>query len=377
MKATLWSIAVCASLALLAVAALIAFGTAGAPTPLSAVTNPFAAIDYSTLPSLQKYRARDGTDLHFREYAADSRQVAVLIHGSAGSSSDMHPLALALQRAGVTVYVPDIRGQGANLPHGDIGYLGQLDDDMADFMAKKKTAFPSVAWSLIGFSSGGGFALRIAADRPLGELFDRYILLSPYLKYNGPASRTSASQAMSAKTGAAPVPLHSWAAAFTGRIIGLTVANAFGVHAFDGLPVVAFAVPEHIASVTKTYSWRLQRNFQPHASYQDDIRAVLRPMHVYVGALDQLFIPEKLRSEFQIQRPDIPVFIMASMGHTDMITSSPAIEAVVSEFGPHSATSTAGARDGATRIQQDLAAWAGSSQHSESGSVAKLHAGDD
>jgi hypothetical protein len=173
------------------------------------------------------------------------------------------------------------------------------------------------------------------------------------------------------------VPLRSWAVASTGRIIGLSVADAFGVHAFDGLPVVAFAVPENVPSVTKTYSWRLQKNFQPHANYQDDIRAVLRPMHVYVGALDQLFIPEKLRSEFQVQRPDIPVFIMASMGHADMITSISDIKAIVSEFEPHSATSTAGARDGATRIQQYFAAGAGSSEHSESGSVAKLHAGDD
>jgi hypothetical protein len=52
MKATFWSIAVCASLALLAVAALIAFGTV---------------------------EARDGADLYFREYAADSRQVVANI----------------------------------------------------------------------------------------------------------------------------------------------------------------------------------------------------------------------------------------------------------------------------------------------------------
>jgi pimeloyl-ACP methyl ester carboxylesterase len=332
MKLIFMCIAACALLALLTIAGLLAFGTAKPPAVLTAVTNPFGSIDYSTLPALQRYRARDGALLSFREYAGDQKQVAVLIHGSAGGSSDMHPLALTLQRAGVTVYVPDLRGHGANLPHGDIAYVGQLDDDMADFMAKEKPAHPTAVWTLLGFSSGGGFALRIAADMPLGQSFERYILISPYLKYNGPASRTGASESTSAQNAAAPVVLENWAAASTGRIIALNLTNAWGVHAFDGLPVVAFAVPANVASVTSTYSWRLQRNFQPHDSYAADIRAVSRPMQVYVGAIDQLFIPEKLQNEFQAQRRDIPVHIVADMGHTDMITRPEAIRLIAAQF---------------------------------------------
>jgi non-heme chloroperoxidase len=327
MKPALIGILTLGFLAALGVAGLIAFGTAKAPAVLAAVTNPFAAIDYSSLPPLQKYQARDGTALYFRKYPAGPDQAAVLIHGSSGSSADMHLLALALQRAGVTIYVPDIRGHGANLPHGDIAYVGQLDDDMSDFMAVEKPALPHAAWCLVGFSSGGGFALRIAAEDPLGKSFDRYILLSPYLKYNAPSTRTPASESKSARAAAAPVSIESWAAAARGRITGLSIANGFGVHAFDGLPVVAFAVPANLDTVTKAYSWRLQRNFQPHDSYVADIRAVSRPMQVYVGGADQLFIPEKLQGEFQAS-------IIGALGHTDMITRTAAIDAVVAEFRP-------------------------------------------
>ena len=88
------------------VAGLIVFGTAKPPSNAAAITGPFSAIADSELPSLHWYTAHDGTQLSFRQYLADGRQVAVLIHGSAGSSRDMAPLANALQRASVNVLVP-------------------------------------------------------------------------------------------------------------------------------------------------------------------------------------------------------------------------------------------------------------------------------
>jgi non-heme chloroperoxidase len=328
------------------IAGLLVFGTARPPPVDTALTQPFASIDAHGLPPLRTYRARDGAQLSFREYPAGGQRIAVLIHGSAGSSLDMHPMALALQTAGVTVYVPDIRGHGADRPHGDIAYVGQLEDDLADLLRTVRPAQGSAEWTLVGFSSGGGFALRVAAERPLGQSFDRYILLSPYLRYNAPSLRgrddpapgatvgtpsASAASAGPAPAGSAP-RLQAWTAVSTGRIIGLTILDKLGVHHWDGLPVVSFAVPANVSTVTTTYSWRLTRNFAPHADYLADIRAVTRPMHVYVGDADQLFVADRMRAEFQAQRPDIAVSTVPGMGHSDMVTRPAAISAVVAEF---------------------------------------------
>ena len=304
-------------LPVLVVAGLIVFGTAEPPALMASVTNPFISMDYSALPPLEQYQARDGVRLSFRVYAAGRKQVVVLIHGSAGAGSSMHALALGLQRAGITVYVPDLRGHGANTPHGDIAYVGQLDDDMADLLARVKPTFPNAKWTLAGFSSGGGFALRVAADVPLGQMLDRYVLLSPYLRYDAPTVRITA---------------QSWAKGYTGRIIGLRILNQFGIHVFDGLPVVAFGVPPNVSSITSTYSLRLQRNFGPHVDYLADIRSVSRPMSVYIGAADQLFIPEKMQEVFQSQRRDVPVTVLAGLDHSGMVTRPEAIEAVVTVF---------------------------------------------
>jgi non-heme chloroperoxidase len=314
-----------------AVAGLIAFGTAEAPPTLGAVTNPFASIDTRDLPPLERYRARDGAELSFRRYPGGNRQATVLIHGSAGSSIDMHPLARALQADGATVFVPDLRGHGANSPRGDIAYPGQLEDDLSDLLDRMQAPAPAAAWNLVGFSSGGGFALRIAASDALGKRFSRCILIAPYLKYNAPSVRSGESLAHEdAKHTSAT--LSDWAAPFTGRIIGLSILDSLGLHVFDGLPVIAFAVPAGESSVTHTYSWRLLRDFGAHSDYVADIRALRCPTRVYVGADDQLLYPDKLAGEFQLQRADIPVVVVPGAGHSDMITRPDAIGVIAGDF---------------------------------------------
>lgn len=305
------------------VGGLIAFGTVEPPAVNPAITKPFADIDTEALPELLRYRARDGVLLSFREYRATGDNVAVLVHGSAGSSVDMHPLALALQRAGITALVPDLRGHGANRPHGDVAYVGQLDDDLVDFISIQKPGFASATWTLLGFSSGAAFGLRFAAESPAGQLLDRYVLVSPYLRYNAPSVR---------QAGSGSGATHSWAAVSLGRMIGLSMLNRFGVHLWNGLPVLAFPVPANIEATTRTYSWRMYRNFGADDDYLADIRRVVHPMRIFVGGSDEFLDAEKLRIEFQLQRSDVPVSIVSGMGHSDMVTHPAAIRALVAAF---------------------------------------------
>jgi pimeloyl-ACP methyl ester carboxylesterase len=312
--------------ALLAVAAvLVASGHLSQPKSLKSVTDPFSRMDFSGLPPITRYPARDGAQLSYRLYPAGDAQVAVLIHGSAGSSKDMHRMARALQQRGVTVFVPDLRGHGANYPHGDISYPGQLDDDMADFMQAIHPRYQRARWTLIGFSSGGGFALRIAGGAP-GKLFDRFVFLSPYLRYNAPTVRPASPNEKAD-------PQHNaWYSVSIKRIVGLSIFNFFGIHHFDGLPVLAFPVPGDIEDTTPTYSFRLEENFQPHKNYAADIRAIPKPAQVLVGSQDELFLPEKFAPVFDKSRSDIPVTIVPGMGHSDMITKPEPINAVVNLF---------------------------------------------
>ncbi len=302
------------------VGGLIVFGVAKPPAVAAAITKPFADIDTQALPEVLRYEARDGALLSYREYPGSGNQVAILLHGSAGSGVDMHPLALALQLAGSTVLVPDLRGHGANRPHGDIAYIGQLDDDLTDFINIKKPEFSKATWTILGFSSGAAFGLRFAAESPAGQLVDRYVLVSPYLRYDAPSVRQSVPGSS---------PTQSWAAVSLGRIIGLTMLNQLGVHVGGGLPVLAFPVPGNIDATTRTYSWRMVRNFGADDDYLGDIRRAVRPMRVLVGSTDELLDAGKLQTEFQSQRPDVPVSIIAGLGHSDMVTSPAAIRALV------------------------------------------------
>lgn len=302
---------------------LIAFGTVQPPALNPAITRPFADMDTRGLPGLLRYRARDGALLSFREYRATGNDVAILLHGSAGSSIDMHPLALALQQAGITALVPDLRGHGANRPHGDVAYVGQLDDDLTDFIASRKPEFGTARWTILGFSSGAAFALRFAADSPAGRLVDRYVVVSPYLRYNAPSVRH-------ATPGAAPS--QNWAAASVGRMVGLAMVNRWGVTIWNGLPVLAFPVPADLEATTRSYSWRMYRNFGAHDDYLADIRRAVRPMRAFVGGADELLDATALAREFHSQRPEMPVSILPGMGHSDMITNPVAIAALVAAF---------------------------------------------
>jgi pimeloyl-ACP methyl ester carboxylesterase len=304
---------------------LVRFSHITQPKPLKSVTDPFARMDMSGLPPVARYKARDGAALSYRLYHGGDAQVAVLIHGSAGSSYDMHRLALALLQRGVTVYVPDLRGHGANYPHGDISYLGQLDDDMADFMKAVHPQYNHAQWTLVGFSSGGGFALRIAGS-DTGKEFDRFVFISPFIRYNAPTVRP-------ASPGEKASPDQNiWYSVSIKRIVGLSILHSFGIHHFEGLPVLAFPVPADIEATTASYSFRLEENFEPHSNYKADIGAIQKPAQVFVGGQDELFLPEKFAEVFDKDRSDIPVTIVPGMGHSDMITKPEPIAAVANTF---------------------------------------------
>ena len=218
---------------------------------MPSINDPFHGVDFSTLPALSRFTARDGTRLAFRVYPAAGGTVegsVVLVHGSAGSSSSMHVLAKAMAMAGYTAYALDIRGHGASGPKGTIAYIGQWEDDLEDFLAAVKPAHPI---TLAGFSSGGGFALRFAGSARQ-KLFDNYLLLSPLLGRKAPTFRPDSG---------------GWVKIGLPRIIAISMLNAIGVRTFNGLPVLNFALDEQAKAVlTPHYSYNLALILSPGAT---------------------------------------------------------------------------------------------------------------
>ena len=190
MRKVLWVFVGLIVLVLGGLGAVLALDAPVQPPPLASVSEPFAKVDFSDLPAIRTYPARDGTKLGYRVYEGGGAQAVVLIHGSSDDGAGLHPLAKALREAGASVYVPVLRGHGNFGRSGDIDYIGQLEDDLADFVAVLRPLHPGSSFSLIGFSSGGGFVLRVIAT-PDEKLFDRFIMISPLLPPGAPKSTAS------------------------------------------------------------------------------------------------------------------------------------------------------------------------------------------
>ena len=106
MRTLLWGLAGLVVVVLGVLGAVLAFNAPVQPPPLASVSDPFAGVNFSDLPAVQTYPARDGVKLGYRVYAGGGAHTVVLIHGSSDDGSGMHVLAKALRDAGASVYVP-------------------------------------------------------------------------------------------------------------------------------------------------------------------------------------------------------------------------------------------------------------------------------
>ena len=274
-----------------------------------------AKIDLSQ-PS--QFRARDGVRLRYYLYPGEPDKIVVLVHGSAGPAGSMHALANWLCAAGFTVYVPDIRGHGESSRRGDIDYIGQIDDDLVDFVAQLGPAKSGEVRTLVGFSAGAGFSIRFAGG-PNGLLFDRYLLLAPILP-GAPTWRPNAG---------------GWVNIALPRLVTIAWLDRLGIHWFDGLPVISYAVPPQMSQVmTASYSYRLAMNFGAGPVYQAYLKHIRRPAAVLVGDADEQVIAEQFAPLFRSLGVNIPVTVVPNMTHADMIRRPEAFQAVGRAISP-------------------------------------------
>jgi alpha-beta hydrolase superfamily lysophospholipase len=306
----LWALTI-VGLAAAALAVMLAAPLEAIPM-LESVSRTARAVDHSDMPAVDRFQARDGTTLGYRHYPAHQPavpRIAVLVHGSSGSSASVHALAKALAAAGVETFAPDIRGHGVSGTRGDIGYLGQLEDDMADLVSDIRATRPDVPLTLLGHSAGGGFVLRVAAS-PLGAQFERTIMIAPYLGYDAPTSRANSG---------------GWAQADVPRYIALALLGKLGFHGADALPTLAFAVPPN-SKMTNTdrYSYRLTRNFATR-DFHKDIAAANGPLALIAAGDDEMMLSDQYQAAVG---PAVPVRVIPGVNHMAVLSAPDAVAAI-------------------------------------------------
>jgi alpha-beta hydrolase superfamily lysophospholipase len=265
-------------------------------------------------PAIERYLARDCSQLAYRFYDSEGERLLVFAHGSSYHSGGYHALASAISRSGAAkVVLPNLRGHYlSGRRRGDVDYVGQLEDDLIDlirFLRGRGLAGPI---SLGGHSSGAGLAIRFAGGGH-GDLVSSYLLLSPVI----PTSPTI-------KGGTAG----GWANLHRQRLYGLIALNTLGVHGYDGLPIVEFNKPEQYWDGTETlaYSYRLNVSYHPRFKYTDDLRALDGKALVLVGAGDEAIDAEALRLLFAASAPRARVTVLPGINHFGIFSASTALE---------------------------------------------------
>ncbi|WP_028864043.1 alpha/beta hydrolase [Psychromonas aquimarina] len=273
--------------------------------------------DYTSLPKLHSFAARDGKNMSYRHYPAQSDTVLILVHGSGWHSRYFLPLAEFISSEGLAeVYTPDLRGHGP-MPErrGDVDYINQLEDDLADLIISIRQQRPGAKLIIGGHSSGGGLVIRFAGSR-YAQQADAYLLLAPFLKYNAPTMRPDSG---------------GWAHAYTGRIAGLSMLNMMGIHYWDFLTAITFNMPEQARDGTETlfYSHRLNTAYAPR-NYKKDLSAVTQPLLVVAGTEDDAFFAEQFEPVMS-QYTAVQVSLLPGVTHMGVVVG-PEVQAAVKDW---------------------------------------------
>ena len=315
-----------AALRLAIAVALLAGAADCAPAPPRPVGVSAEAVMRLPAPPALRYRARDGASLAYRVFqpvgAAAPPVVAILLHGSGGSSLNMTVLGEALARSGVPTFALDVRGQGLSGRRGDIDYIGQQDDDLADFVAVARRTYPYAPLALVGHSAGGGFVLRIAGE-PEGRLFTRFVLLSPVLGRLAPTNRSDS----------------GWARPDIGRILLLKALTSLGVTGFNGATVVQFNLPPgaETLGLTRSWSFRMMSNYGPRGqtqlfgrpAYWRDAARTAAPITVIAGTADEQFKSDRYATAFKGLARRVRIELAPGVDHMGVVSDPRAVPLIV------------------------------------------------
>ena len=241
------------------------------------------------LPALSTFLTRDGEELSYRLYnGIQSDKVIICLHGSGSHGEYLHDLAKILSKEAGQVIVPNLRGHfGSGKTRGDCAYIGQLEDDVMDLLQELHLQGKKIY--LLGHSSGGGLAIRLAGSQ-YSKSFYGYVLLAPAI----PTAPT-----MKKKS--------SWAEVSMLKIVSLSILNGFGIRRFNHSNVISFHIPSEFRNGTETlsYTFNLNTSYHPRIPYQKDIDGLGDRYVCFIGEEDELMEPIEYKNIMDAARIEI------------------------------------------------------------------------
>jgi pimeloyl-ACP methyl ester carboxylesterase len=232
----------------------------------------------------QFFKASDGVDLAYYRNTPQKEPLAALIFihgGGAYSEAGYQYLASGLCRKFDTeVYLVDLRGHGhSGGPRGDAPSVEQVWEDLKSMIAEVRRKHPHIPLYLGGHSSGAGLILNyITWDRKTPV--DGYFFISPQLGYKSETDRSD-SKISFAK---ARIWVFVLSALSGGRLLGNTTAVYFNYP-----QAVLQAKPLMLKSITRNMAVAITPDHP-----QEQFGKIDKPFGLFIGANDDLFVPEKV-----------------------------------------------------------------------------------
>jgi non-heme chloroperoxidase len=201
---------------------IIAFSAPSSPPAMAFMAGPLSRVNFGDVPALEHFQARDGERLQYYAYPASPNKVAVLVHAQLAQERPCMRSRRRCVTPGCQPMYWDIRGHGGSGRRGDIDYIGQIDDDLADFVMNLGPAKSDETRTLVGFSAGAGFTIRFAGVVMAG------------------CSIATCSSRRSCRT--LRPNAGGWTNISVRRVVTIAWLDRLGIHVFDGFDVISCAV---------------------------------------------------------------------------------------------------------------------------------------